>query len=101
MSKLKLAFVLCVSAMSSLSFASTGESKAFQCMDEQTFAVNSKCMSQKIESNLVFKQAEQTIIANADYSSDRALATMTFDAKTMSINIVAHKDATLAKVNKQ
>lgn len=78
--------------------ASTGETKTFNCMDKKTFAINSDCMSQDIESTLVFKNAEKAIVAKANNTSDMALATVTFDEQAMTITVVAHKDATIAKV---
>ncbi|MFT4653283.1 MAG: hypothetical protein ACJA0G_000190 [Kangiellaceae bacterium] len=89
-------------AVSSISFASSntdGETKAFNCMNKKTFEINSECISHNIESNLVFQKAEKAVLENADNASDRALATMTFNSRTMTINIVAHKDATLANVD--
>jgi len=68
-------------------------------MDKSTFEINSDCMTQKIESNLVFQQAQDAVIQSASDVSDRAIATMTFDVETMSIEIVAHRDALLAKIN--
>ncbi|MFT6270344.1 MAG: hypothetical protein ACJAVV_003178 [Alphaproteobacteria bacterium] len=89
-------------AVSATSFASSntdGETKAFNCMDKKTFEINSGCISQNIESNLVFQKAEKAVLVNADNASDRALATMTFNSRTMTINIVAHKDATIANID--
>lgn len=95
-----LSFVLL--ALSASSFASSnadGETKAFNCMDKKSFEINSECISQNIESNLVFQKAQDVVLASATDSSDRALASMTFDARTMTISIVAHKDATIANVD--
>ncbi|MDT0596525.1 pyridine nucleotide transhydrogenase [Glaciecola petra] len=75
-----------------------GETKAFKCMNKQSFEINSNCMQLDISSNLVFKKAESNMYDNINGSSDRVLASMTFNPKLMEINIVAHKDATLAKV---
>lgn len=76
-----------------------GETKTFKCMDKQTFEINSNCMQLDISSNLVFKKAESDMYKDISGTSDRALATMTFNPELMEINIVAHKDATLAKVD--
>lgn len=92
-------FLLVVSASSFASTNTDGETKTFNCMDKQTFEINSGCMSQNIESNLVFKKAQKAVLDSAKDASDRALATMTFDSRTMTISIVAHKDAAIAKVD--
>lgn len=91
--------LLAVSASSFASSDTDGETKTFNCMDKKTFEINSECISQNIESNLVFKKAQKAVLDNANDASDRALATMTFDSRTMTISIVAHKDATIAKVD--
>lgn len=78
--------------------ANTGETKTFTCMDKKTFEINSECMSQDIESTLVFQKAEKAVVEEATNVNDRALASVTFDARTMTINIVAHKDASIASV---
>lgn len=96
-----LSIILMVSACMATQAAtpSAGEAKTFNCMDKTTFSVNSECMSQKIESNLVYKQAQKVVMENVVMSNDRAIATITFDEKTMTINVLAHKDATIAKVD--
>lgn len=99
---MKLMLPLFLVAVSGASFASNstdGETKAFNCMNKKTFEINSECMSQNIESNLVFQKAQKAVLADATDASDRALATMTFDSRTMTISIVAHKDASIAQVD--
>lgn len=81
------------------SFSTTGEAKPFDCVDKKTFEVKAECLSNNIENNLEFKNAEKTVFKNASEASDRALASMTFDSRTMTIKIVAHRDATIAKVD--
>lgn len=93
------ASVLSVSAASFATTSANGETKAFNCMDKKTFAINRACISQNIQDNLAFQKAEKAVLVNANNASDRALATMTFDNRTMTINIVAHKDATIASVD--
>jgi hypothetical protein len=93
----KALMLITVSAVAMSANAKSGEAKLFNCMDKSTFAVNSECMSKQIASNLVFKRAEEAVITKASEVSDRAIATMTFNPKTMSIDVVAHRDAYLAK----
>ena len=81
MKYLKAIMLITVSAIAMSANAKSGEAKLFNCMDKTTFEMNSECMSQQIASNV----------------SDRAIATMTFNPKTMSIDVVAHRDAYLAK----
>ena len=99
---MKLLLPLLLLVVAGSSFASTntnGETKTFNCMDKKTFEINNECMSQDIESNLVFKKAQKAVLENTSDASDRALASMTFDSRTMTISIVAHKDASIAKVD--
>ena len=96
---MSLAIILSAAAAAQASSPSAGDAKPFNCIDKTTFAVNSECMSQEIESNLVFKQAEVAIVENAALVSDRAMATLTFNEETMTINVIAHKDATIARVD--
>ncbi|MBF7074969.1 pyridine nucleotide transhydrogenase [Glaciecola sp. MH2013] len=77
--------------------AEAGDAKLFNCMDKKTLTMNSECMSKQISSNIAFKKVEESLIQNANQVSDRAIATMTFDPKTLSIEVVAHRDAQLAR----
>ena len=96
--KVVATLIIAVSAMVSASAnAKTGDAKLFNCMDKTTFAINSECMSKQISSNITFKQAEYKIIQTASEVSDRAIATITFDPKTLNIVVVAHRDGQLAK----
>lgn len=97
MKYLKAIMLITVSAIAMSANAKSGEAKLFNCMDKSTFEINSECMSKQIASNLDFKRAEEAVIQKATDVSDRAIATMTFDPKTLSIDIVAHRDALLAK----
>jgi len=97
MKYLKAIMLITVSAIAMSANAKAGEAKLFNCMDKSTFEVNSDCMSKQIASNLVFKRAEEAVILKATDVSDRAIATMTFDPKTLTIDVVAHRDAYLAK----
>jgi hypothetical protein len=97
MKYLKVIMLITVSAIAMSANAKSGEAKLFNCMDKSTFEVNSECMSKQIASNLVFKRAQEAVFQQASDVSDRAIATMTFNPKTMSIDVVAHRDAYLAK----
>ena len=98
MRKFLVASVLAASAFTVQ--ANAGNDKAFACMDAKTFEINSSCMVDTISNNVQFKAAQQSIVeaANAN-SAEYAIATMTFDAKKMTIDIVAHRDALLVKNN--
>ncbi|BBO26224.1 MAG: pyridine nucleotide transhydrogenase [Pseudomonadota bacterium] len=98
MRKFLVASVLAASAFTAQ--ANAGNDKAFACMDAKTFEINSSCMVDTISNNMHFKAAQQSIVevANAN-SAEYAIATMTFDAKKMTIDIVAHRDALLVKNN--
>jgi hypothetical protein len=97
MKYLKTIMLMTVSAIAMSANANAGEAKLFNCMDKTTLTMNSECMSKQIASNLVFKRAEEAVIQKASDVSDKAIATMTFDPKTMTIEVVAHRDALLAK----
>ena len=99
MNRLSGALLALLSVSSFVASANSGEPKTFNCMDKKSFAINSECMSQNIESNLAFKNAEKAIIEKASTGNDRALASVTFDARTMTIHVVAHKDASIASVD--
>lgn len=100
-SLLKLAVVSCglVSLSSFAMSVNDGDSKPFECVDAKTLEVNSECFSSTIENNIVFKNSQTTVYQNATEVSDRALASVTFDRRTMTIRIVAHKDATIARLS--
>lgn len=97
MKYLQAIMLITVSAIAMSANAKPGEAKLFNCMDKASFEMNSECVSQQISSNLVFKRAEEAVFQKASDVSDRAIATMTFNPKTMSIDVVAHRDAYLAK----
>ena len=76
-----------------------GEAKPFNCIDKNTLTVIDGCMSQKIETNLVFRQAEDKVLELAKTSSDKVMSTVTFDEQKMVITVLAHKDASIALVD--
>lgn len=82
----------------SIAHADTGSNGLFDCMDAKTFELNNQCMANKIETNIRFREAQQQVVKTAnENSNDYVIATMTFDPKKMQIDIVAHRDALIAK----
>ncbi|MBT1451140.1 pyridine nucleotide transhydrogenase [Glaciecola sp. XM2] len=80
----------------------TVATNSFSCMDKTSFEINASCMSNKIETNESFLQAQTMLFEQNANASDNAMATLTIDPKTLNIEVVAHKDAYLAKLlNKQ
>lgn len=78
--------------------AESGENQLFDCMDAKSFEMNNQCMSEKISNNIRYRDAQQQVTELAsDNFGDYAIATMTFDAEKMQIDIVAHRDALQAK----
>lgn len=95
-----VAFILATASLSTFAASEqSGDATAFNCMDSKTLEINSQCMSQKIEANQAFINSQDMILDNAADVSNRAIATMTYDPKTFTIEVVAHKDALLAKIN--
>ncbi len=83
----------------SVAHAGTGENQLFDCMDAKTFEMNNQCMSDKISSNIRFREAQTELTAVANESlGDYAIATMTFDQEKMQIDVVAHREALLARL---
>jgi len=78
--------------------AESGNSQLFECMDAKSFEMNNQCMSDKISNNIRYRDAQQQVTEQASENfGDYAIATMTFDAEKMQIDIVAHRDALQAK----
>lgn len=78
--------------------AESGESQLFDCMDAKTFEMNNQCMTDQISNNIRYRDAQQQVTEQASENfGDYAIATMTFDAEKMQIDIVAHRDALQAK----
>ncbi|WP_100658207.1 pyridine nucleotide transhydrogenase [Alteromonas flava] len=90
-------------AVITLAIAATGahanadNGKAFDCMDAKTFEINSQCMAAKINNNVAFGEAQQSIVMAAQESSENAMATVSFYPELRLIEVVAHRDATYAK----
>jgi hypothetical protein len=91
--------LLMFSASSLASTEKNEDAKLFNCMDSNTFEINSECISQNIQSNLVFQKAQKDVLKTSDNAGDRALATMTFDRRSMTISVIAHRDAAIARVD--
>jgi hypothetical protein len=70
---------------------------SFSCMSETTFEINANCMSNTIEASDSFLSA-QSMLLERSANGEHAMATLTIDPKTLNIEVVAHKDAYLAKL---
>jgi hypothetical protein len=75
----------------------TEAANSFSCMDKTSFEINASCMSNKIENSDSFLQA-QTMLFEQNSNTEHAMATLTIDPNTLNIEVVAHKDAYLAKL---
>lgn len=95
----KVLAVMLLAFGSTAAHAESAKTQAFECMDSKTFEVNSQCMSDKISSNLAFTNAQQEIVYAAADSAGHAMATVSFYPKLRLIEVVAHRDATYAKVD--
>lgn len=91
-----LVTVVCVGA--STAQADTVATNSFACIDKQSFEINAACMSNKIESNESFLNAQTMLFEQNANASEHAMASLTIDPKTLNIEVVAHKDAYLAKL---
>jgi uncharacterized protein YecT (DUF1311 family) len=74
--------------------------KSFSCMDKTSFEINASCMSKKIESSDSFLNSEAALFEQ-NANSHNAMATITISPDTLNIEVVAHKDAYLAKLNRE
>lgn len=91
-----LAILIGASASSFAVSDNPNKIRTFDCMDKKTFDIKSECMANRVENSVAFKATQKAVVEDAKAVGDRAMATMTFDSRTMTIQIVAHKDATLA-----
>ena len=90
----KLIIGLALLTTTSIAHAESGNNQLFNCMDSETFEVNSQCMSDQITGNMRFQEAQQQVFDHANEArGEYAIATMTFDPRKMQIDIVAHRDA--------
>lgn len=96
----KVLAVMLLALGSAAAHAESPKAQAFDCMDSKTFEVNSQCMSGKISSNLAFTNAQQEIVYAAADNAENAMATVSFYPKLRLIEVVAHRDATYAKLAK-
>jgi len=102
--KTHLASILMLSACFSVSAVQVDtnvdtKATSFSCMNSETFEINASCMSDKIANNDSFL-SKQANLFEQHANTNHAMATLTIDAKTLDITVVAHKDAYLAKVDK-
>lgn len=94
----KVVLTLALSAAFGIAHAESGDNQLFDCMDAKTFEMNNQCMTDQISNNIRYRDAQQQVTEQASENfGDYAIATMTFDAEKMQIDIVAHRDALQAK----
>jgi hypothetical protein len=86
--------------LSGVAHAESSKPQLFECMDTKSFEVNSQCMANKIGNNLTFQEAQKQIVLSAEDNTNNAMATMSFYPELRLIEVVAHRDATYAKVTK-
>jgi len=58
-------------------------------------------MSNKIETNDSFMTSQAMLSKKTENASSNAMASITMDPKTLEIQVIAHKDAYLAKLGKE
>ncbi|MFC4701713.1 hypothetical protein ACFO4O_16270 [Glaciecola siphonariae] len=85
----------CFSASAAQTATDTGNS--FSCMNKASFEIDAACMSNKIENSDSFLSS-QSVLAEKSTNTNHAMATLTIEPGTLNIEVVAHKDAYLAKV---
>ncbi|MBU2976603.1 pyridine nucleotide transhydrogenase [Alteromonas sp. C1M14] len=77
-----------------IAHAESDKNQLFDCMDAKTFELNNQCMTDRISSNIRYREAQHQVVEQAsDNTGEYAIATMTFHPEKMQIDIVAHKDA--------
>ncbi len=85
----------------SMATSALAADNAFDCMDAKSFEINSQCLQQQIDTNIEFKQSQQTMVADMQMQSDYAMATMRFYPEQMTIEIIAHRDALTTELPNQ
>lgn len=94
----KVVLGLALSMAFGVAHADTNEKGLFDCMDDKTFELNNQCMSEKIGNSIQFREAQNKVIDVASQNTgEYVVATMTFDQRKMQIDIVAHREALLAR----
>ncbi len=94
----KVVLGLALSVAFGVAHAETNDKGLFDCMDDKTFELNSQCMSDQIGNSMKFREAQNQVINVASQNTgEYVVATMTFDQRKMQIDIVAHREALLAK----
>ena len=89
----KVVSALVLSTLFGIAHAETEQNQLFDCMDKETFELNSQCIANNIDSNVAFRDAQTKIITTASESSEYVSATMKFYPEKMLIEVVAHRDA--------
>ncbi|GLR72498.1 hypothetical protein [Agaribacter marinus] len=93
--------LLALSSFSIIAAENTAPTKnSFSCMDKQTFEVDAKCISTKIETSDSFSKSQTSFWNDAVESNEYVMATMLMDPKTLNITVIAHRDTTAEKLAK-
>ncbi|WP_371195378.1 hypothetical protein [Glaciecola sp. SC05] len=97
MKKLTTSVLMLVCFGISAAQSDTETANSFSCMNKESFEINASCMSNKIENSDSFLNA-QTMLFEQSANTGHAMATLTIEPDTLNIEVVAHKDAFLAKL---
>ena len=89
----KLSFFIIALGMGTAAHVQADQQKAFDCLDKQTFEINSQCMADRISQNVSFKSMQSNITETASMQSDSVMATIKYYPKEGIIEVVAHRDA--------
>ncbi|GAC15962.1 hypothetical protein [Aliiglaciecola lipolytica] len=89
----KLFSLLAVLGLGTVAHAQADQLKTFDCVDKQTFEVNSQCMADKISHNMTYRNVQMEIADKANVQSDAIMATIKYYPKDALIEVVAHRDA--------
>lgn len=89
----KLSYLIIALGLGTAAHAQVNQQKAFDCLDKQTFEINSQCMADRIRQNVSFKEMQSNITETATMQSDSVMATIKYYPKEGVIEVVAHRDA--------
>lgn len=92
----KFLSVFFVLSLGTIAHAQADEQKAFDCVDKQTFQVNSQCMADRISQNTQYRTMQVDIANKAVVQNDAVMATIKYYPKDSVIEVVAHRDASLS-----
>lgn len=89
----KFSYLIIALGLGTAAHAQANQQKAFDCLDKQTFEINSQCMANRISQNVSFKEMQSNITETATMQSDSVMATIKYYPKDGIIEVVAHRDA--------